>query len=188
MSLFIFVDESRTNNRSSSSNEEISSHQADTPKEKAPRPKNAFMLYRQEKQKGLPLSKTKLLSKDFSKIAAEMWRRESNEVRMYYHRLAEEEKLRHLAKHPGYKYCPKRQSLAHVDKNEYQVLADTTPIVGEMDDQIAFVHRNVSFDEVSPSSPPSSMIQDLQIFPEGTNLDALSLVDYEFYLLLSIMS
>lgn len=71
-----------------------------------PRPLNSFMLYRKALRQKLSTSKLRIHDKEISKLAAALWKGEEEEVRCYYERLAEEEKLRHSRAHPGYKYCP----------------------------------------------------------------------------------
>lgn len=84
-----------------------------------PRPLNSFMLYRKAFRQKLSLSKLGIPNKEISKLAAMMWNEEEEQVRCYYERMAEEEKLKHSQAHPGYKYCPRpkrKKSTGSVDK------------------------------------------------------------------------
>ncbi|ROW03751.1 hypothetical protein VMCG_05413 [Cytospora schulzeri] len=75
---------------------------------KVPRPRNAFILYRQHHQAGVVLKYPGLANPDISKIIGELWREEPEEVKNYWKRLAEEEKARHQRQYPQYKYQPRR--------------------------------------------------------------------------------
>ncbi|KAJ0125047.1 HMG box protein [Diaporthe amygdali] len=75
---------------------------------KVPRPRNAFILYRQHHQAGVVLKYPGLANPEISKIIGELWREETEEVKNYWKRLAEEEKARHQRQYPQYKYQPRR--------------------------------------------------------------------------------
>lgn len=49
-----------------------------------------------------------LANPEISKIIGELWREETEEVKNYWKRLAEEEKARHQRQYPQYKYQPRR--------------------------------------------------------------------------------
>ncbi|EGF99649.1 uncharacterized protein MELLADRAFT_94219 [Melampsora larici-populina 98AG31] len=73
-----------------------------------PRPPNSWILYRSEKileMKSLDLG---LAQSILSKEIAARWREEPSEVKKMYERKAEIIKAEHAAKHPDYKYNPKR--------------------------------------------------------------------------------
>ncbi|KAJ3132060.1 hypothetical protein HK101_004642, partial [Irineochytrium annulatum] len=73
-----------------------------------PRPKNSFMLYRQDTQPRVLAehrqSNMNSNSKDVSGLLAEMWRRESEEVRDHYRRRAELLREEHKRRYPDFKY------------------------------------------------------------------------------------
>ncbi|RUS35136.1 high mobility group box domain-containing protein [Jimgerdemannia flammicorona] len=75
---------------------------------KAPRPQNAFMIYRREKHSAVVAENKDLHNKEVSRIVGRYWRAESEEVRRSYERKADFAKLEHLVKYPGYKYEPKK--------------------------------------------------------------------------------
>ncbi|KAJ3192347.1 hypothetical protein HDU82_003235, partial [Entophlyctis luteolus] len=81
-----------------------------------PRPvsmSNSFMIYRREKQAQI-LAQYKgekaLHNNAISKVVADMWREESAQVRQEYAAKAEQEKIQHMLKYPGYKYTPRRNA------------------------------------------------------------------------------
>ncbi|KAK4167420.1 hypothetical protein QBC43DRAFT_297731 [Cladorrhinum sp. PSN259] len=78
------------------------------PEPKVPRPRNAFILYRQHHQATVVQENPGLANPDISKIIGERWRDESEEVKNTWKQLAEEEKLRHQVQFPGYRYQPRR--------------------------------------------------------------------------------
>ncbi|GAB7362534.1 hypothetical protein MBLNU230_g2852t2 [Neophaeotheca triangularis] len=78
------------------------------PDPKIPRPRNAFILYRQHHQASVVAQYPSLANPEISKIIGEQWRNQSAEVKNEWKALAEEEKLRHQQQYPSYRYQPKR--------------------------------------------------------------------------------
>ncbi|KAL9939753.1 hypothetical protein V8E36_001570 [Tilletia maclaganii] len=90
---------------------------------RTPRPSNSWMLYRAYKAKELadfrasqglggPASLPEHLRPGkgaLTKIVADLWRNETAEVREHFHQLAEQEKMDHKQKYPGYRYRPRRR-------------------------------------------------------------------------------
>ncbi|KAK3392351.1 hypothetical protein B0T20DRAFT_487970 [Sordaria brevicollis] len=79
-----------------------------TPAPKVPRPRNAFILYRQHHQARVVAENPGLANPEISKIIGEKWRAESDQHKEEWKQLAEEEKLHHQRKYPEYKYQPRR--------------------------------------------------------------------------------
>ncbi|RKP36152.1 sequence-specific DNA-binding high mobility group box protein mat-Mc, partial [Dimargaris cristalligena] len=76
-----------------------------------PRPKNAFIIYRSEKSRELmPEQDIKINQAEISKRIGETWNKEPKHVKDVYFRLAEEEKIAHAAKFPGYKYSSNKSA------------------------------------------------------------------------------
>jgi hypothetical protein len=110
MFVLSFIDESRKT--------EVSTNETTgKTSKKAPRPKNAFILYRREKQKYFKSNFRSIHSKDLSRIIGKMWRNETQDVIRTYERLAEEEKLQHISKYPLYKYAPKQKKKVKCTQN-----------------------------------------------------------------------
>ncbi|KAK4988689.1 RuvB ATP-dependent DNA helicase pontin [Elasticomyces elasticus] len=78
------------------------------PDPKIPRPRNAFILYRQHYQAGITAQHPGLSNPEISKIIGEQWRTQSAEVKNEWKVLAEEEKSRHQQQYPEYRYQPRR--------------------------------------------------------------------------------
>ncbi|OLY79368.1 Silenced mating-type M-specific polypeptide Mc [Smittium mucronatum] len=79
------------------------------PKNKrTPRPPNAFILYRKDKQEGVIKMNSGVSNKEISCIIGKMWRKESEEVRNEYKERAENEKIKHQKLYPNYKYQPRK--------------------------------------------------------------------------------
>ncbi|KAK4548050.1 hypothetical protein LTR36_010770 [Oleoguttula mirabilis] len=78
------------------------------PDPKIPRPRNAFILYRQHHQANVIAQHPGLANPEISKIIGEQWQNQSAEVKGKWKALAEEEKLRHQQQYPTYRYQPKR--------------------------------------------------------------------------------
>ncbi|KAK7948511.1 uncharacterized protein PG986_009397, partial [Apiospora aurea] len=75
---------------------------------KVPRPRNAFILYRQHYQAIVAIKNPGLANPDISKLIGEQWREQPEEVKNSWKRLAEEEKVRHQRQYPDYRYQPRR--------------------------------------------------------------------------------
>ncbi|RHZ43425.1 putative HMG box transcriptional regulator [Aspergillus thermomutatus] len=78
------------------------------PDPKIPRPRNAFILYRQHYQAAVVAQNPGLANPDISKIIGEQWRKLPQETKDEWKALAEEEKARHQQQYPEYRYQPRR--------------------------------------------------------------------------------
>ncbi|USP80924.1 hormone-sensitive lipase [Curvularia clavata] len=78
------------------------------PEPKIPRPRNAFILYRQHHQHAIIARNPGLNNPDISKIIGEQWQAESEEQKKVWQDLAQEEKARHHEQYPEYRYQPRR--------------------------------------------------------------------------------
>ncbi|KAF4591554.1 HMG box transcription factor [Ophiocordyceps camponoti-floridani] len=78
------------------------------PEPKIPRPRNAFILYRQHHQAQVTADNPKLSNPDISKIIGDKWKKESEAIKQNWKSLAEEEKQRHQNQYPNYRYQPRR--------------------------------------------------------------------------------
>ncbi|KAK2878211.1 hypothetical protein FQN49_001060 [Arthroderma sp. PD_2] len=78
------------------------------PEPKIPRPRNAFILFRQQLQGSVVAENPKLANPDISKIIGKMWRGLSAKEQAPWKKHADEEKARHQQKYPGYRYQPRR--------------------------------------------------------------------------------
>ncbi|KAJ4254866.1 slightly ste11-like protein [Fusarium torreyae] len=83
-----------------------------TPAPKIPRPRNAFILYRQHHQAQVVSRNPNLSNPDISKIIGEQWKDESQEIKDNWKSLADEEKQRHQRQYPDYRYQPRRGNKA----------------------------------------------------------------------------
>nr|CAG8457761.1 464_t:CDS:2 [Entrophospora candida] len=77
---------------------------------KTPRPPNAFILYRREKQPEITAHYGNITNSKISKILAKMWRNEKDDIKMHWQRLADRKKMEHSQAHPGYVFSPKKSS------------------------------------------------------------------------------
>ncbi|EMR65965.1 putative hmg box protein [Eutypa lata UCREL1] len=75
---------------------------------KVPRPRNAFILYRQHHQAQVAAEHPGLANPEISKLIGEQWREQPDDVKASWKRLAEEEKVRHRHQFPDYRYQPRR--------------------------------------------------------------------------------
>ncbi|PGG99143.1 HMG box factor, other [Blastomyces parvus] len=78
------------------------------PDPKIPRPRNAFILFRQHFQASVVAQNPGLANPEISKIIGEQWRSLPVESKQDWKNLAEEEKARHQQQYPDYRYQPRR--------------------------------------------------------------------------------
>ncbi|KAI4186389.1 MAG: hypothetical protein LQ346_005689 [Caloplaca aetnensis] len=78
------------------------------PDPKVPRPRNAFILYRQHHQAHVVAQHPGLANPEISKVIGDHWRQSPPEVKAHWKNLAEEEKIRHQRQYPDYRYQPRR--------------------------------------------------------------------------------
>ncbi|KAL8890413.1 MAG: hypothetical protein Q9215_002442 [Flavoplaca cf. flavocitrina] len=94
------------------------------PDPKVPRPRNAFILYRQHHQARVVAQNPGLANPDISKVIGDHWRQAPPEIKQHWKSLAEEEKVRHQRQYPDYRYQPRRSgrnnslsSASHLSSN-----------------------------------------------------------------------
>ncbi|OKL59772.1 hypothetical protein UA08_04759 [Talaromyces atroroseus] len=78
------------------------------PDPKIPRPRNAFILYRQHYQAAVVAQNPGLANPEISKIIGEQWRALPAETKEEWKALAAAEKARHQQQYPDYRYQPRR--------------------------------------------------------------------------------
>ncbi|KAI9723798.1 MAG: hypothetical protein M1828_004048 [Chrysothrix sp. TS-e1954] len=79
------------------------------PDPKIPRPRNAWILYRQHHQASVVAQYPGLSEPEISKILGDYWRNQPNDVKDSWKQVAEEEKIRHQQTYPDYRYQPRRK-------------------------------------------------------------------------------
>ncbi|KPM34625.1 hypothetical protein AK830_g11948 [Neonectria ditissima] len=87
-----------------------------TPAPKIPRPRNAFILYRQHHQAQVVAQNPNLSNPEISKIIGEQWKEETEDIKANWKGLADEEKQRHQRQYPDYRYQPRRGSRAQATR------------------------------------------------------------------------
>ena len=80
-------------------------------RQNAPRPPNAWILYRSDRLKELPplAQGERRAQADVSRMISRMWKNETDETRQHYERLADEKKAEHSIKYPGYRFQPMKK-------------------------------------------------------------------------------
>lgn len=84
----------------------------------APRPKNAFILYRLDNHSKIFLNNELrgMDNKEKSRILGGKWKNEKEDVKEYYRELAKKEKEEHKEKYPEYRFCPRKGGKSVVGK------------------------------------------------------------------------
>lgn len=77
-------------------------------RKRTPRPANAFILYRRDKQVKILESLPGTSNAEVSRLVGAMWKNEKLEVKVQYFQKAELLKVQHKRLYPDYKYQPQR--------------------------------------------------------------------------------
>ncbi|KAK9471873.1 uncharacterized protein V1510DRAFT_430796 [Dipodascopsis tothii] len=75
---------------------------------RVPRPRNAFILYRQHRHATVVAENPGKTNPEISKIIGEQWRQLSVDDKAVWQKLGDEEKRTHLERFPNYRYQPRR--------------------------------------------------------------------------------
>lgn len=90
---------------------------------KAPRPPNAWIIYRSDKVHQLPPlepGQPRRAQAEVSKMISNMWANESEQTRQEYERRAEEAKAAHALKYPGYRFKPMKKEEKRAQREQEQ--------------------------------------------------------------------
>jgi hypothetical protein len=121
-----------------------------------PRPPNSFILYRRDKHAEILLGTEKSMNNNtISKVVADMWKKESLEVKALYAAKAEEEKRKHFLKYPDYKYQPRKNAKKSNDKSYSKPDHDPNSIASTMNTHDTIHPSHFSFDNPFSSTWPS---------------------------------
>ncbi|PYI22504.1 HMG box protein [Aspergillus violaceofuscus CBS 115571] len=97
------------------------------PDPKIPRPRNAFILYRQHWQASVVAQYPGLANPEISKIIGEQWRKLPQDTKDTWKALAEEEKARHQQQYPEYRYQPRRYGRDGSSRNASSGISHNPP-------------------------------------------------------------
>ncbi|CAG8472619.1 16940_t:CDS:2 [Cetraspora pellucida] len=75
--------------------------------ERIRRPPNSFLLYRQAKQSEITSIYGNMSNAEISKKLSDLWQNESDEVKLYWQKVADKKKMEHMMTYPEYVYRPK---------------------------------------------------------------------------------
>ncbi|MCJ1444586.1 MAG: hypothetical protein MMC23_005088 [Stictis urceolatum] len=126
------------------------------PDPKVPRPRNAFILFRQHHQSEVAKSNPGLANPEISKIIGDYWRRASIENKSRWKALAEEEKARHQKQYPNYRYQPRRTGRNSSGSDRTDPDAHKCPKCGGRSMAARLPTPTGPTRPTHPSSPPSS--------------------------------
>ncbi|GAB7352871.1 hypothetical protein MBLNU459_g3468t2 [Dothideomycetes sp. NU459] len=133
------------------------------PEPRVPRPRNAFILYRQTHQATVAAHNPGLANPDISKIIGEQWSNEPEDEKSRWKAYAEEEKLQHQQKYPEYRYRPRRAG------RRTSVSSDTTPFpYSELRKCQKCGGRNIIDPSLSTPSPAREKPSGLETSPSST--------------------
>ncbi|KAJ3091935.1 hypothetical protein HK102_012491, partial [Quaeritorhiza haematococci] len=95
---------------SSKSTTKSSSHRPATgPEKRVPRPDNPFFVYKRDKKESMMRIHPGVSHATLSRLIAISWREESEDVKDFYRRKANDVRKEHQLKFPGYRYVPRRK-------------------------------------------------------------------------------
>jgi hypothetical protein len=109
------------------------------PEKKVPRPKNAFIIFRQEFVKHSKSYRTGMKQQELSQAAGVAWKALPDSQKAYWNMKADEEREEHKKKHPLYRYTPTRRS----QKLKPKVDEVTSSEAATMESLVAFITARV---------------------------------------------
>ncbi|KAI6129432.1 hypothetical protein EDD16DRAFT_1701428 [Pisolithus croceorrhizus] len=119
-----------------------------------PRPPNAWILYRSDKLRQLPPAKGRAQA-DVSKTISEMWKNETDTVRLFYERMADARKAEHQRMYPEYRFQPvKKEDKAKM--REQQRIARERARAEKKSKRGATSTQSVQSAPQPPPPPPTS--------------------------------
>ncbi|CAI2162759.1 12467_t:CDS:1 [Funneliformis geosporum] len=83
-----------------------------------PRPPNAFILYRKAKQPMITKEVGQISNNDISKILANLWKNEPEEIKLHWRKIADRKKMEHMQANPGYIYQPKKKNVLNKENRK----------------------------------------------------------------------
>lgn len=153
------------------------------------RPANSYILYRQDMIKRKDIQQLGIHASELSKMISFMWKNEKQEKKRHYEGRAELNAIEHKKMHPYYNH--KRHSKANAKRTK---LKKEQAIIEEKDHRseirsttkssIELKEKNkeytpIQLEPFSSSTPPSSVIDKMQIILDGSRLDDLTLSLYQ---------
>ncbi|KAK9480918.1 hypothetical protein V1514DRAFT_323774 [Lipomyces japonicus] len=122
---------------------------------RVPRPRNAFILYRQHYHAAVVAAHPGKTNPEISKIIGEQWRQLSVHDKAVWQKLGDEEKKSHLERFPDYRYQPRRNIKKHQNQNQNGQHGNNNN--NNDDDDHYLQHNTGSSSSSTPStSPPST--------------------------------
>ncbi|CAG8490609.1 9362_t:CDS:1 [Diversispora eburnea] len=145
---------------------------------------NAFMIYRYCYQKNCSFQDSKPSRNDVSKLASESWKRESDEIKNLYKRIAENVKKRF--KKTVNSLCFIHSNLAGKSDNElnFPTSSSTTNCINSPSDQIVpdIIYLNPPIDQNSPDiTCPGSPNIDPNIYPSQQTYPQMDQISPDIY-------
>ncbi|RFU34439.1 hypothetical protein B7463_g1889, partial [Scytalidium lignicola] len=150
-------------------------------KTKIPKPRNMWIIYRQDKHISVQSQNPGMHASKLSSIISQMWQAESADVKECYKRLAEEEKARHRQQYPAYKCSPRKPSdikrrkpsSKHIElevqtpANEFHSTLNTQDwsSTDDQDEEMTTMSRCKIFPDLLPTSTPDLC------FPKDDSVD-----------------
>ncbi|CAO3646421.1 unnamed protein product [Mucor hiemalis] len=153
------------------------------------RPANSYILYRQDMIKRKDIQQLGIHASELSKMISFMWNNEKQEKKRLYEGLAELNAIEHKKMHPYYNH--KKHSKANAKRSKIKKQQITIE-ENNLRDNIAPTEENkvdpgssnnegatTQLEPFSSSTPPSSVIDKMQIIIDGSRLDDLTLSLYQ---------
>ncbi len=158
---------------------------------KAPRPPNAWIIYRSDKVHQLPPlepGQPRRAQADVSKMISSMWANESEQTRQEYERRAEEAKAAHALKYPGYRFKPMKKEEKRAQREQEQSerlakrrnehrktgspdtssLPPTPPPTASLPQYYASINLPINLPQFAHGFPPSLPYPFLPYYPSQT--------------------
>ncbi|CAG8465044.1 16276_t:CDS:1 [Acaulospora colombiana] len=161
-----------------------------------PRPPNAFILYRREKQPAILATNRHLTNAQISRYIADLWKSESNETRLVWERLADQTKLEHMKAYPNYVYRPnknkgkkrpgRKQPAASNDTSKSPVMNPQEDSVGPVrpstrgQNRLTMVPRRIDLESQTTATEFQSMVPAVTTTPPLEPANEIPLLNLDF--------
>jgi hypothetical protein len=134
------------------------------------RARNPWIIYRSETLKVLSPADLRRTQQELSRLISARWKRESDEVKEVYKKLAVKEKTQHKLLYPDYVYRPRRKRRGNSSSEEKLAMGKRKQIVQQPISETAVEHQALE-PTTAPSNSESGNLPGLAICEEVQNTD-----------------
>jgi len=148
------------------------------PAKKPPRPPNAFILYRKDKQKSVQEREVGITNNEVSKVIGDMWKQETKEVKDHYQALAQQSREQHQKEYPGYKYAPRRPGERKRRGVQQEIVFGDCETASNGDDSLVDVKSPIGYGSPTPNGDYFRFTSNASYYPDMMGMSSGSPDEY----------